>query len=127
MERRATAKLGVQPRAASPCLDDLANYGKPDPGALDLVTCRQRLKDLPDSLTMLRRDARTIIGDRELKPPIEILHGNLDPSPGTLVVLYRVPDEVHEYLLEWHALRHDCRHAGPDDDLGVGRRCEKLD
>src|SRR5689334_11983049 len=103
IEGRPLVGLGVEPRSPAACLDDLAHDRKSYARPLDLVAGRERLEDLPDLLAVLRGNPRTIIGDGE---PVELaflVRGDFDPRVRTSRVLDRVPDEVHENLLEGHA------------------------
>ena len=105
VEGAALPGVGLEPRAAAARLDELANDRQTDAGAFDLVARRERLEDLPDPLVELRRDARAVVGDREVNDVALVVGARPSRVASTrAAVLDRVADEVHEHLLQRHAL-----------------------
>src|SRR5678815_995738 len=77
-ERRAATELGLDPGPATVALDDLADYGQADAGALDLVAALEGLEQAPDLLAELGRDPDAVVGDRELPAPAVAPRGDGD-------------------------------------------------
>src|SRR5262249_43925279 len=80
-ERRARAYLTLDPDLAPVQLDELSRQRETEPRALHLlVRCPDLPEFLENRLLILRRDADSGVGDRNLNGPVDGLRPDLNPS-----------------------------------------------
>src|SRR5690606_34752874 len=115
------------PRAAAVGLDDAANDRQADAGALDPIARVQGLEQIPDPRVIARRDPRPVVAYVECPAVARGLRADLDERRPAGVVLERVADEVHEYLLQRDARGVQRRQQRIDLDAGAGGDLEQLD
>ena len=118
-------KWNVLPLPSEDCRDNdppdefdlLADDREAHSAALHLIARLQRLEHLEDLAVELGRDTGAVIPDREGVMRAEIGGSHLDAARGLVMVLDGVADQVHQYLLQWHAGDPDRGEAGSDAHL----------
>src|SRR5512134_3350763 len=129
VECRALVWRGLDRIAPPAGLDYLLDHGESDSSPFDLVARRERLEDAPDAVMVCRRDPRAIVAHSELDGVAGVAPGNADPHVRAhgVGVLQRVADEVHEHLLQRHALGLERGHVLGHLDTHLSRECQELD
>src|SRR5437660_11390764 len=106
-ERRALARLGLDPDPAAVALHDLLADREADPGPGIIVLAVQPLEDDEDAVEVLRIDADAVVAHAEQPLAVAALGANLDLRTGRSAELERVGDQVQEQVLELARVRRN--------------------
>src|SRR5688572_64658 len=126
-ERGAAAFPGLDPGPPALVFDDLAHDAQADARPFHDVPWFEGLEDHPDALVKLGGDAGAVVGHRKLEELAGVRHPHHDFRLRAFAVLERVADQVHEHLLQRHALGTQRRHTLTNFDDRPRRRGAQLD